>query len=267
MADVQVSNWGQLVDAITSTATENKEIYLTDNIDMNEQLPTGVTTSVKRPSNSYVYTVHGNGKKISKLFCRSNIVVFEGSSNAKRLIFDNVIFDDFLIEYAGSNTALTKYATFNNCTISCTLVDCSFRSTSVVFHNCGITITGRGTGSASISGSSSDEFENCNIKLLGEFKDIAMSLRNSYLGGEFRQVGASTSTTSFAFGDSFCSMIDADIQADRLPTESSGITLLLVNSDKFHCTSQFPSDTKYTLVSNADMANVSALQALGYPAR
>ena len=267
MADVPVSNWEQLVDAITSTATEAKEIYLTDNIDMNEQLPTGVTTSVKHPNNSYVYTVHGNGKKISKLFCRSNIVVFDSYNSAKRLVFDNVIFDDFLIEYAGSITSLFGHATFNNCTISCTLVDCSFRASSVVFHNCGITITGRGTGKASIPVSASDEFEDCNIKLLGSFRDVAMSLRNSYLGGEFRQVGSSTSTISFAFGDSFCSMIDADIQADRLPSESSGITLLLVNSDKFHCASPFPSDTKYTLVSNADMASVSALQALGFPAR
>ena len=278
MAEVYVDSWFDyeengvtkigLASGITGVTSENTDIYITDDIDLKSETEHGkVTTSVTKPSNSYIATVHGNGCKISNLWCDTNIRVIDGQ-NTNRLIFDDVIFEDWLIENGCAFSALT----INNSEISMTLVDRPFvYVSSVKINNSGITVTGAGTGLASFDFGNNDyKADGCNIQLFGKFQEVTVCLRNSYLGGEFQQIGTSSSQ-GFGFASSFCSMIDADIICDKAPVNPNSLTLLVVNSDKFVLPSgsSWADSTrnKYTVVPDSDINNPSVLKSFGFPAR
>lgn len=274
MATIYVDSWldyeldGEthigLATAIAGVTSENTDIYLTKDIDMKDELPYGrISASVIKPSNSYIATVYGNGHKISNLFLDTNISVFDGR-NYNRLIFNDVKFEDWLLESGKAFSALT----INDSEISMTLVGTDLINTSVYLRDSGITITGAGTGGTFDFGDSSYKADGCNIQLLGIFKEVIVSLKNSYLGGEFRQVGSG----GFAFARSFCSIIDADINAEKAPANpSSELTLLIVNTDKFILPEgSYWTDTarnKYTLASDSEIGDVTFLKSIGFPVR
>ena len=97
MADVHVTTWLDYVEeGVTHVglqnavinAEETTTIYLDNDIDLNDELPTGVTTSLKNTVSGVKIYINGlkpNGGnyKLKNIACSSNIKVFDGNSNIK----------------------------------------------------------------------------------------------------------------------------------------------------------------------------------------
>lgn len=230
MAEVTVSTWAQLVEQLT-TLGEDSTITLTADIDMNEQLPGGVTTTAKSKNYNIVIDGYYDGRKhsIKNLWSNSNIYVIQAYSYGK-LTIKNVDFENVYMTRYGSSTSAPRFlynVKIEDCSLSGTAVDCDICN-GVEATRCGIKVTGSGTAAKFTGFGNKCHF--CNIELNGSFNNCTFHLDNSYVSGDFAIT--TNTTTSFLFSSPYISVFNATVDTEAAPKVNGSATLMLINSDR-----------------------------------
>ena len=273
MADIHVSTWldyeenGEthvgLQNAVIN-ATETTTIYLDNDIDLNDELPTGVTTSLKNTkSNVKIYInglkQDGSNYKLKNITCSSNIRVFDGNSNTKQITFYNV---DIENAYISGSANFFSYCVFLNCHVSLEAFNATMFYTGICYFNySGVYLKGSGTTSNTVSSSDNKpQFYYCNIEAQGNFNTFAMLLNNSYLSGDFKKAGSG----NINFASSYISIINATVETDKVPSTTSAVELL-VNSDTFTLPEGASFPATMIPLQTADLKSIQALRNVAFP--
>ncbi len=244
MATVSVATWAELTNAINS-ATEDTTVELTSDIDMNEELPTGVTTAVG--GLSYKFIINGNGHKIKNLYANSINGVLHGRTGYIMEINDVDIENAYL-----TNSARLCYnAEWHNCLLSIKLENSQIGD--CTFYYCGLAVTGFGTSYLSYNRKAYFYF--CNVELNGEFKHISGSYNDTYVKGNCT-VGASEVNGRLA-------IINATIGFTG-NFGSSG-NLILYNSETIIVPSGSTISAKLIPRTTAELMSPNALRAKSFP--
>lgn len=282
MADVHVTTWDELRSAVNN-ATEETNIYLDNDIDLNDEYPEGVS-AVALPSNAtFAVNVRGNEHHIRNILMDGDIEVFKGrydssSSTYYWLRFYNVNFDNAQIEATGTTGKFLGDAVrIQECSISITLSANSnsimvgndqFATSRVTIQRSAITITGANSiqhSNVTIGGNFYCDFNN--IKLLGFFKRITLKLvRNSVITGDFKQTY--TSGTPFELRLTACT-INAKIDMAVLPS-CTNTSITVINTDDLTLPSGKTLDNLssfLTQVTTEELKSVSSLKGEGFPIR
>lgn len=269
MAVVRVTTWLDyesegvtyigLRNAINN-ATEATDIYLDANIDLNEELPQGVEPIAVSSAIDGNVTIIGGGKKIKNIKA-NHISVFDGYSSAKKLIIQNVIFENAYI--TNNSIFANNWCYLQECSITIDMVDSALANeSSATFTGCGLTLTGYGDARIMDSKTSAgpSPFTNCNIELNGTFSSVIMNLQDSYLSGDFKKTGDSS---YLSFKDSYLSLINATIESSTNLLAASA-KFLLVNTDNI----TIPSLSENVITcTTSNLQSVSDLRSLGAPIR
>lgn len=245
MATVSVATWAELTTAINS-ATEDTTVELTSDIDMNEELPTGVTTTVG--GLSYKFIINGNGHKIKNLYSNSIRVFYGRSSTTYAMEINNV---DFENAYLTNSAQFGINVELHNCSLSAKLENSQIGD--CTFYYCGLAVTGFGTSYLSYNRKAYFYF--CNVELNGEFKHISGSYNDTYVKGDFT-VGASEVNGRLA-------IINATIGFTG-NFGSSG-NLILYNSDTITVPSGSTISAKLIPCTTAELMSPNALRAKSFP--
>lgn len=271
MAVVRVTTWLDyesegvtyigLRNAINN-ATEATDIYLDANIDLNEESPQGVEPIAVSSAVDGNITVISGGNKIKNLKA-NGIRVFSGYSSTKKLIIQNVIFED---AYIINDSIFAKtYCDFQECSITIDMVDSALADESkATFTGCGLTLTGYGNARIMNSQTSADPspFTHCNIELNGTFSSVIMNLQDSYLSGDFKKTGDSY----LSFRNSYLSVINATIESSTNLLATSA-KFLLVNTDGLTLPEGSSLPSTVIPCTTSQLESVSDLRSLGAPIR
>lgn len=293
MAEVHVTDWDELYNAVSS-ATENTTVYLDNDIDLNGTVyETGVTQTIMRSAEVYI-TIEGNNHSIKNIYHKranepyhSNQYVFSGyqqryteyTMNINNVNFENVTID--YIQSLGSSTpCFANYCKFNNCTISCTLLNnyagggsyeaSSLFGTDYVYLNqCALTVNGIGNGTTNPCLYFGGQSWFNNIYLSGDFSKINMpNLYYSYVQGDFKQNLVGNSTVNFRIAG-VANAINAAIDMARV-INSDNSSMTVINTDNLtfpsgSSASDLPANLLHT--DTAGMKSVTTLRNLGFPIR
>lgn len=244
MATVSVATWAELTNAVNS-ATEDTTVELTSDIDMNEELPTGVTTRVG--GLSYKFIINGNGHKIKNLYSNS-ILVFYGRNYAMEI---NDI--DFENAYLVNSSRFGSNVELHNCSLSIKLENSQIGD--CTYYYCGLAVTGFGKSYLGYNRNATFYF--CNIELNGEFTHISGTYNDTYVKGNC------TAGQSAIYGR--LAIINATI-AFTGDVGSYGTTrLILYNSDTITVPSDKTISTFLTPCTTAELMSPSALRAKSFP--
>lgn len=245
MATVSVATWAELTTAVNS-ATEDTTVEITSNIDMNEELPTGVTTDVGVLS--YKIIINGNGHKIKNLYSNS-VRVFHGSSTYAMEINDV----DFENAYLTNSAKLGTSMEWHNCSFSARLENSEIGSGK--FYYCGIAVNGFGKSYLGYDGNATFYF--CNIEINGEFAHITGNYYDTYVKGDC------TAGQSSVFGR--LAIINATIGFTSDVGSYGTTKLVLYNSDTITVPSGKTIAKFLTPCTTAELMSPNALRAKSYP--
>jgi hypothetical protein len=249
MATVSVATWEALTTAVNS-ATEDTTVELTSDIDMNEELPTGVTTIVRNPS--YKVIINGNGHKIKNLYCTipsSSGSVLGGASSSNLMEINDV---DFENAYLTNSARLGASVEWHNCSLSIKLENS--RIGDCTYYYCGLAVTGFGKSYLGYSGNATFYF--CNIEVNGEFADISGKYYDTYVKGDC------TAGQSAIYGR--LAIINATI-AFTGDVGSYGTRLILYNSETITVPSGKTISANLIPCTTAELMSPSALRAKSFP--
>jgi hypothetical protein len=281
-ADVHVTTWDELRSAVNN-ATEETNIYLDNDIDLNDEHPEGVSAVALSSDATFSVYVYGQEHHIRNILMDGNIAVFKGRYVSSGdtyywLAFFNVNFDNVQIQSTGTvGKFLGDAVQIRRCSISITLsansnsiaVGNDQLATSRVYINrSAITITGANSiqnPCVTIGGEYYCDFNN--IKLLGFFKRITLKLvRNSIITGDFKQTY--TSGTPFELRLTACT-INAKIDMAVLPS-CTNTSITVINTDDLTLPSGKTLDNLssfLTQVTTEELKRVPDLSDEGFPIR
>lgn len=279
MADVHVTTYQGLMNAINS-ATEATNIYIDNDIDVNDEYPEGVS-AISLSSNINV-NVYGQSHKVINILMDGNIAVFSGrytSSTYYWLRFYNIDFENVQIEATGSTGKLFGDAVrVDSCTVSCTLsanstsaTDNQFATSRTLITKSALVIAGADSivhPSLTIGGDYYCDFNN--IKILGRYRRVVLNgVRNSVITGDFLQTYSTTSSGFFTLKLIACTL-DAKISMATMPT-CSGSSLALINTDELTLPSGKTLEDLSSLLTQCTEAELLSADTLwnekGYPIR
>ena len=272
MADVTVTTWAGLVDALRN-ATEDSTIYLEADIDLNDvpEARTGITEQIKCAN--YKLILDGQNHEIKNLYCSSlRNPVFTGYSLGKPLTIRNIKFSNIRLDE--SRTGVTATTLLQNGNVTDSVISAMTSGNSrlwgspVGLSRCGITVIGD-TGTSYTIGDNKHYF--CNIVLKGYFASVAVHLYNSYLGGDFTITG--TGVNNLSFSSSYIGVVNADIYtATSSPyIYTNNAKSLLINKDRLKDLTGEPINITEDLLSPAkdvtteQLLSSSELQRLDFP--
>ena len=247
MATVSVATWVELTNAINGAA-EDTTVELTSDIDMNEELPTGVTTRVG--GLQYKFIINGNGHKIKNIHSNSIRVFYGRSGTAYVMEINNVDFENVYLTnsaHFGTNVEL------HNCSLSVKLENSQIGD--CTFYYCGLAVTGFGTSYLSYNRKAYFYF--CNVELNGEFKHISGSYNDSYVKGNC------TAGTTVVYGR--LTIINATIGFTGDFNYDGMAQLILYNSDTIIVPSGSTISTKLIPRTTAELMSPNALRAKSFP--
>ena len=249
MATTNVTTWAELTTAINS-ATEDTTVELTSDIDMNEELPTGVTTRVG--GLQYKFIINGRGHKIKNLYSNS-ILVFYGRDYVMEI---NDI--DFENVYLTNSAQFGLNVELYNCSLSAKLENSRIGAGNAdcTFHYCGLVVTGFGTTSY-LGYGGYVTFYFCNIEINGEFANISGNYYDTYVKGDC------TAGRSGVYGRLAIINAAIDFTGD---VGSYGTTkLVLYNSDTITVPSDKTIAKFLTPCTTAELMSPNALRAKSFP--
>lgn len=251
MATVSVATWAELTTAVNS-ATEDTTVELTSDIDMNDELPTGVTTRVRNPS--YKIIISGNGHKIKNLYSTipsSSGGVLGGASSSNLMEINNLDFENV---YLANSTQLCYNVNWHNCSLSVKLEN-SRLVDGTNFYYCGLAVNG--FGKSYLGYGKGVYFYFCNIEINGEFADISGNYYDTYVKGNC------TAGQSGIYGR--LAIINATI-AFTGDVGSYGTTrLILYNSETITVPSDKTISAKLIPCTAAELMSPNALRAKSFP--
>lgn len=246
MATVSVATWAELTNAING-ATEDTTVELTSDIDMNEELPTGVTTRVG--GLTYKFIINGNGHKIKNLYANSINGVLHGRTGYIMEI-NNL---DFENAYLTNSTKLGYSVEWHNCSFSARLENSEIAQGT--FYYCGLAVNGFGKSYLGYGGYVNFYF--CNIEVNGEFADISGNYYDTYVKGDC------TAGQSSIFGR--LAQINATISFTGNVGSYGTTKLVLYNSDTITVPSDKTISTFLTPCTTAELMSPNALRAKSFP--
>lgn len=245
MATVSVATWAELTTAVNS-ATEDTTVELTSDIDMNDELPTGVTTKVG--GLSYKFIINGNGHKIKNLYSNSIRVFYGRSGTAYVMEINNVDFENV---YLTNSAQFGTNVELHNCSLSIKLENSQIGD--CTYYYCGFAVTGFGTSYLGYGGDA--RFYFCNIEVNGEFRDISGDYYDTYVKGDC------TAGRSIVYGR--LAIINATIGFTG-NFEGSG-KLILYNSDTITVPSDKTISANFIPCTTAELMSPNALRAKSFP--
>lgn len=246
MATVNVSTWAELTTAVNS-ATEDTTVELTSDIDMNDELPTGITTRVG--GSTYKFIINGNSHKIKNLYANSINGVLHGRSGYIMEI-NNV---DFENAYLTNSAQFGINVELHNCSLSAKLENSQIGD--CTFYYCGLAVTGFGTSYLSYNRKAYFYF--CNVELNGEFKHISGSYNDTYVKGNC------TAGTTVVYGG--LAIINATIAFTGNFNYDGVARLILYNSETITVPSGSTISAKLIPCTTAELMSPSALRAKSFP--
>lgn len=250
MATVSVATWAELTTAVNS-ATEDVTVELTSDIDMNNELPTGVTTRVRNLS--YKVIINGNGHKIKNLYCTipsSSGGLLGGASSSNPMEINNLDFENV---YVANSARLCFSVNWHNCSFSVKLENSEIGSGK--FYYCGLAVTGFGKSYLAYDGHATFYF--CNIEINGEFAHITGNYYDTYVKGDC------TAGQSSVFGR--LAIINATIGFTGDVGSYGTTKLVLYNSDTITVPSGKTIAKFLTPCTTAELMSPNALRAKSYP--
>lgn len=248
MATVSVATWTELTTAINS-ATEDTTVELTSDINMNDELPTGVTTRVRNPS--YKIIINGNGHKIRNLYSSipySSGGVFGGASSSNLMEINNLDFENV---YLTNSAQLCYHVEWHNCSLSVKLENS--RIGDCTYYYCGLAVTGFGTSYLGYNRNA--KFYFCNIDVDGEFADISGTYNDVYVKGNC--------TAGATYVNGRLAIINATIGFTG-NFDGNG-KLILYNSETITVPSDKTISAKLIPCTTAELMSDSALRAKSFP--
>lgn len=257
--EVNVTTWAELSNALNSK--EDTDIYLMNDIDLNDELPEGVTAELGYVR--YKKNIYGENHTIKNVHSDKGISIFNAYSSSYVMSINDV---NLINVYLTNSSKLSNYVTFNNCIMTAELVD-SFlflSQTHGVCNKCGITVTGYESSSLSYqinSNLGAMKFEDCNIELNGSLAGGYLTLKNSYLSGSFEKIGSEP----FGFGSSSLSIINADIKSDVAVSLANTASSFLVNTDKLAIPEGSSLLSNSILCTTEKLKSAQALRDKGFP--
>lgn len=291
MADVHVTTWDELATAVY--AAEDTDIYLDNDIDLNDEYPTGVPETLKR-NGSQEIRIFGNNHSIKNIYhCRAaqyeaNAYVFDGyarSYSTYPLFIQDVNFENVVIDYIASLSSssvpcFANMVTFQHCTISITLqnnkIDSGdyqrntmFGTDNTKLNQCAVTVRGIGNSTTYPSFVLGGQSWFNNINITGDFSRVDLSnLYYSYVRGDFKQKNTYSNASVFRIAG-VANVINATMNMAKM-IDSTGSSMTVINTDNLtYPSGQSATDLPATLIqaTTSDMHSVSALQQLGFPIR
>ena len=250
MATANVTTWAELTTVINS-ATEDTTVELMNDIDMNEELPTGVTTRVG--GLQYKFIINGRGHKIKNLYSNSNsIPVFYGRDYVMEI---NDI--DFENVYLTNSAQFGVNVELYNCSLSAKLENSRIGGGSAycTFHYCGLVVTGFGSTSY-LGYGEYVRFYFCNVEINGEFSHISGDYYDTYVKGDCTAGG------SGIYGR--LAIIDATIGFTG-DLGSYAPKLILYNSDTITVPSDKTISEKLIPCTTVELMSPNALRAKSFP--
>lgn len=246
MATVSVATWAELTNAINS-ATEDTTVELTSDIDMNEELPTGVTTTVG--GSTYKFIINGSGHKIKNLYANSINGVLRGRTGYIMEI-NNL---DFENAYLTNSAKLCYSAEWHNCSLSIKLENSQIGD--CTYYYCGFAVTGFGKSYLGYGGDA--RFYFCNIEVNGEFRDISGDYYDTYVKGDC------TAGQSTIYGRLV--IINATIAFTGNFNTTGAIKLILYNSETITVPSGSTISANLIPCTTAELMSPNALRAKSFP--
>lgn len=227
MATVEVSTWAELAEALNRA--EDTDIYIAKDIDLNNELPEGISTSFG--NGSYKKTIYGNGHSVINIRCTADTTqVFKGGSTNRLKVYNTKLLN---CSISGNQSYLAAYTDFYDSIILTDVVMGSYSIGPAVvfsgtFTRCGVTINGYNYVKVTLNGTSTatQTFTDCNVKLIGTFAFCYFNLQNSWLTGSFE----SDNSYDVVFNNSFGSFINAAIKTNKKITATSA-ALTVINTD------------------------------------
>lgn len=247
MATVSVATWAELTNAING-ATEDTTVELTSDIDMNDELPTGVTTTVG--GTFYKFIINGNGHKIKNLYSNS-VRVFYGRSGTGYIMEINNL--DFENVYLTNSAQLCYNVNWHNCSFSTRLENSEIGSGE--FYYCGLAVNG--FGKSYLGYSRGAYFYFCNIEINGEFADISGTYNDTYVKGDC------TAGQSTIYGRLV--IINATIAFTGNFNTTGAIKLILYNSETITVPSGSTISANLIPCTTAELMSPNALRAKSFP--
>lgn len=247
MATVSVATWAELTNAING-ATEDTTVELTSDIDMNDELPTGVTTTVG--GTFYKFIINGNGHKIKNLYSNS-VRVFYGRSGTGYIMEINNV--DFENAYLTNSAQLGINVEWHNCLFSVKLENSQIGD--CTFYYCGLAVNG--FGKSYLSYNRKAYFYFCNVELNGEFTHISGTYSDTYVKGNC------TAGTTVVYGR--LAIINATIGFTGNFNYDGMAQLILYNSETITVPSGSTISTKLIPCTTAELMSPNALRAKSFP--
>lgn len=247
MATVSVATWAELTTAVNS-ATEDTTVELTRDINMNDELPTGVTTRVG--GLQYKFIINGNGHKIKNLYSNS-ISVLNGRGNDYIMEINDI---DFENAYLTNSAKLGNSVEWHNCSFSVKLENSQIGEYCTYYY-CGLAVNGFGKSYLGRAGNATFYF--CNIEVNGEFANLSCVFNDTYIKGNC------TAGASYVVGR--LTIINATISFTGDVTSYGTTRFVLYNSDTITVPSDKTISTYFTPCTTAELMSPNALRAKSYP--
>ena len=284
MADVHVTTYNELRNAVVN-ATEATNVYIDNDINVDSEYPTGVSSIQLSSSKTFDVIIWGQNHALRGILCDTNVVLFRGYKNGDTkywLRFRDISFENLQLNAIGTTSCIFGVMVeLLRCKVSCTITSAlTSASSSVQFatedtsiQQSALLITAAsnspvasgGQINLQIGGNYYCDFNN--IELQGAFfKIILDGVRNSYIHGDFKCISSANDT--FRFMSCTVCILNATIDMTvKMASTSSSTTCFFVNTDNITKNSGSTYPTGFTLCTTSDLQSATTLRQMGFPIR
>lgn len=249
-----VTTWAEFLIA---TGTSNAYVELGNDIDMNEELPDGVMSTV----DMNCAELDGNGYEIRNAYFIESGCIKTGLRFGKMKNFKLINFYDARTSSAKGGTIYHQYGTIENLTISGYVLSISksaifspgrrkIKGLSANIDGLGGRLSGDGSGYPL-------DIENGNIYINGGSIQ-SVNLKNSYVNGKIDYLWLISSSS---YEESSASIIDAEVKT-QFAGQNSQIAVVY-NSDKV--SPSLAVTGKFIPVTTEQLADAAYLRSVGFP--
>lgn len=270
MADVNVTTWAELTAALNSA--EDTDIYLMNDIDLNDELPEGVTVGNLGNVSRCIKTLNGNGHTLKNLRVVGNgsgtWYLFRGYSSSYKMTIDNI---NFLNVYLAGNNTEPRFFYGNeiirNSIINIDADQGSFADAGDTFYHCAINFTSNNSKNKFSTASNTNRgayFENCNIKLEGTMYPVFAVLNDTYLSGNYGIDASNNYSGGFSGSNRSIINVSTTLPKRLLAINANAV---LINMDNITVNGDDESFIPDTLIrcTTEELKNAQALRDKGFP--
>lgn len=251
-----VTTWEEFIAAVK---TSGAYVEQGNDIDMNEDLPTGLKDEVP----FHCAEFNGSKYEIRNLYVIENGRFSLNSSSVRKLKLINFFYNGGTSSYTNGMLNFGNNANVFDLELSGFVADGKMAASGSACSVIGLSANIEGNGDifrGGTSGSYAFAIENGNIRISGGGSLYSVCLTNCYITGDISQIYA-TKKRSPSIDSSVC-IIDATIY-QSISSYYNKVSLCFVNSDKVSEESTVASE--FTLITDSQMHDADYLRSQGFP--